>query len=121
HPASSETPSLAMPAQPTAPATSAANVRKSFPSARRLTSTHNDNSAHDEPPPSRPKQGAYRRISHVKRHAVQITARDGENDGSSPPIADSALLVGCGFAVVGRRRTVSSGAWVRRGRMGGCG
>jgi hypothetical protein len=28
------------------------------------------------------------RISHVKRHAVQITPRDGENGGSSPPIAD---------------------------------
>src|SRR5215467_7245918 len=26
-----------------------------------------------------------RRISHVKRHAVQITARDGGNCGSSPP------------------------------------
>jgi hypothetical protein len=37
------------------------------------------------------------------------------------PNADSALLVGRGFAAVGRRRTVSSGAWVRRGRMGGCG
>ena len=39
-----------------------------------------------------PKAGetrADRRISHVKRHAVQITARDGENGGSSPPIADS--------------------------------
>jgi len=35
--------------------------------------------------------------------------------------ADSALLVGRGFAAVGRRRTVSSGAWVRRARVGGCG
>src|SRR5262249_58087617 len=29
------------------------------------------------------------RISHVKGHAVQITARDRGNGGSSPPIAES--------------------------------
>ena len=39
---------------------------------------------------SLPEIRPYRRISHVKRHAVQITARDGGNSGSSPPIADYA-------------------------------
>src|SRR5215470_18367387 len=47
-----------------------------------------------EPCPDRHRGdiGAYRQGSHVKRHAVQITARDGENGGSSPPIADSARM-----------------------------
>jgi len=46
-----------------------------------------------EPCPDRHRGnvGAERRISHVKRRAGQITARDGGNGGSSPPIADSVL------------------------------
>ena len=37
----------------------------------------------------RPGPRTERRISHVKYNAMQITARDWENGGSSPPIADS--------------------------------
>ena len=49
-----------------------------------------------------------RRISDVKRHAVQITTRDRENGGSSPP-AEYGVPEGAGLRKLGSRRIASFG------------